>query len=207
VDGKVTAFHAIEVWQPQLCQELREKTGLRRLIPSCDGRRCGWPANRRKNSRLERARMTKQSRRRVLKQSAAAAFGILAGFHRPIGAQPVANGAVTAVELPMRVSARHGISATVIPGRIGAEVKSWEFLVAFQSHQHGFAERLPQQAVLLGPHRSEERLIEWEARPPEGFIRQGVARFAAIQPFPTSIELSLQVRGEHGPRIFRWNLN
>lgn len=113
---------------------------------------------------------------------------------------------VFAAELGWKKSTRHAVTVTVIPGTVEPQADVWEFLVAFESHLRSHLETLPQRAVLLGPHGSQEATIEWERLPPAPFLRQGSVRFKPIAPWPKTIELRVKLFGEHGPRAFRWRL-
>ena len=111
-----------------------------------------------------------------------------------------------AAELGWKKTTRHAVTVTVIPGSIEPGADAWEFLVAFESHLRSHLEKLPDRAVLVGPHGSQEAAIEWEQLPPAPFLRQGAVRFKPIAPRPKTIELRVKLYGEHRPRAFRWKL-
>lgn len=111
-----------------------------------------------------------------------------------------------AAELPLRKISRHGVTVTVLPNDVGLESKTWEFVIAFDSHVQGALEKLPRSAVLIGPHGSQEAPIEWDGLPLGPFHRHGKLRFAPIATLPKSIEVRIALQGERKPRVFRWQL-
>lgn len=96
------------------------------------------------------------------------------------------------------------VAVKVTPRTVTGAV--WEFEVAFDTHSQELRDDLLKAASLLAADGSPMPPIEWKGAPAGGHHRSGVLRFAAPNPPPASIALSISRVGEARPRIYRWNL-
>lgn len=117
----------------------------------------------------------------------------------------LATQSATAQIAPQK-SVQGGVTVDVTPTEIGAGAREWTFKVVLDTHSQELADDLVKTAVLVDGAGRETKALGWEGAAPGGHHREGVLRFAAIQPFPAAIELRISRSGEGAPRSFRWQL-
>jgi hypothetical protein len=111
-----------------------------------------------------------------------------------------------AAELATQRSAQRGVTVEVTPQNVAPGAPAWEFKIVLDTHSEDLRDDLLKTAVLVDPAGGRHAPVAWEGAPPGGHHREGILRFAAISPAPSSIELRMERAGEATPRIFRWKL-
>ena len=114
--------------------------------------------------------------------------------------------AAAAAQIAPQKSSQGGVTVVVTPAEVGAGAKEWTFKVVLDTHSQELSDDLVRTVVLIDGAGREARPLGWEGAGPGGHHREGVLRFAAIQPRPEAIELRISRAGEADPRRFRWQL-
>ena len=110
----------------------------------------------------------------------------------------------TAAETATRKSSAAGVTITVTPDL--ASSRSWGFKVVLDTHTQDLNDDLMATAALVDAAGTRHAPIAWEGAAPGGHHREGILRFAAINPPPAFIELEVRRASESAPRTFRWQL-
>ena len=116
----------------------------------------------------------------------------------------VSISAVAADAAP-RISTAQGVTVTVTPVELGA-AKTLSFKLVLDTHSQALTDDLTQTSTLVDSTGRRYPPLAWEGAPPGGHHREGVLRFAPVDPGTTGLELHLQRPGEVAPRVFRWQL-
>jgi hypothetical protein len=109
-------------------------------------------------------------------------------------------------QLETQTSASQGVSVKATPKTLAAGAPIWEFTVVLETHSGELTDDLAKTAVLVGFGGQRIAPVAWDGAPAGGHHRQGVLRFAPIDPMPSTVELQIQRPGESAPRVFRWEL-
>ena len=109
-------------------------------------------------------------------------------------------------ELNAQKSTERGVTVLVTPVSLARSASTWDFKVVFDTHSEELSDDVQRTAVLLAPNGATYKPMAWEGAPPGGHHREGLLRFAVIEPSPASIELQIQRPIESTPRSFRWQL-
>ena len=109
-----------------------------------------------------------------------------------------------AAELGPQKSTSGGVTVTVTPDL--SSPKSWAFKVVLDTHTQELTDDLVKTAVLVDASGKRYVPNSWEGAAPGGHHREGVLRFAPVDPVPAVIELQVQRPKEAAPRSFRWKL-
>jgi hypothetical protein len=111
---------------------------------------------------------------------------------------------IAAPPLTTLSSTESAVTVKATPRNLQGDV--WEFDVVFDTHSQELKDDLMKSAVLIPAGGSSIGPMEWKGAPPGGHHREGVLRFKAVQPTPTSLELRIDRAGESKPRSFNWSL-
>jgi hypothetical protein len=109
-------------------------------------------------------------------------------------------------ELNVQKSTERGVTVSVTPITLSRNAGTWDFKVVLDTHREELSDDVQRTAVLIAPNGTTYKSTAWKGAPPGGHHREGVLRFAAIEPSPASIELQIQRPTESTPRSFRWQL-
>ncbi len=98
------------------------------------------------------------------------------------------------------------VTIRVTPVELGGDVKTWRFIVVFDTHSVNLDYNPIQIAVLMDDKGKTYRPISWEGSGPGGHHREGVLVFNTIDPIPTYLELKIKNVGGVPERTFKWNI-
>lgn len=98
------------------------------------------------------------------------------------------------------------VTIKVTPIEFGGDVKTWRFVIVFDTHSGSLDEDLAQIATLTDDKGNIYQPTAWEGQGPGGHHREGVLVFNAINPAPMYVELKIKDIGDIAERTFRWNL-
>ena len=96
-----------------------------------------------------------------------------------------------AAQLAPQKTSQGGVTVVVTPAELGAGAKEWTFKVVLDTHSQELSDDLVRTAVLIDGAGREAKPLAWEGAGPGGHHRQGLLRFATIQPSPQAIELRI----------------
>lgn len=138
-------------------------------------------------------------------------------LHRPAMAAVIAALAVStalaalppsahaqAAPAAMQSSSEQGVTVQVTPKSIGLDNPRWEFAVVLDTHSGELSDDLEQTATLVTGDGRRFRPVAWTGAAAGGHHREGLLEFAVPQPWPRSVELKLDRKGEAAARSFRW---
>lgn len=114
------------------------------------------------------------------------------------------NGTLAAQTLPPQTSNQSAVTVKVTPRTV--QGAAWEFDVVFDTHSQDLKDDLLKNAVLVAADGTQVSPIDWQGDPPSGHHRQGVLRFNALKPAPSTMVLLISRPGEPKPRSFQWKL-
>ena len=108
--------------------------------------------------------------------------------------------------LSPQTNSEGSVTVKATPRDISQNSTSWDFEIVLDTHSGNLDQDLVKTFILVDDKGGQYIAISWEGDLPQGHHRQGILKFAPINPKPKSIELKINQIGEVGERSFNWEL-
>ena len=111
-----------------------------------------------------------------------------------------------ASDLETKTNSEGPVEVGVTPRRIVPTDAEWSFEISLNTHSYELNDDFLAASELRDEQGNAYKPIAWDGDPPGGHHREGVLKFKAIAPQPSSITLGIQDVGGIKERKFTWQL-